>query len=200
MASYGRNFDFRIPPEGVDRKGRFVLNITDLSAAALVAGVPLGAPVVLDTTIAVSTSYSGAANVKLATGAQNPAPGISGILLYEHAPAAYAGFDPLLTTYSDLGTAPVGKLVQVVSDPDIKVVLKNTAQSTFLGTRTYAGRVMVAGVSIATPTVAVGDYLTPGTGNDTAGYWTETSTAAQGWLRVTSVDTVRGEVEAQMTF
>jgi len=59
---------------------------------------------------------------------------------------------------------------------------------------------MVAGVSQATPSVAVGDYLTPGDGNDAAGYWKETSTAANGWWVVTSVDSTNGVVEAELNF
>ena len=58
---------------------------------------------------------------------------------------------------------------------------------------------MVAGLG-ATPTVVVGDYLRPGVGDDTSGYWTETATEADGWLVVTSVDATRQEVEARMTF
>ncbi len=200
MGTYGRNFEFRVPPTHGQRAGRQVLNITGLDAATQAAGVPIGAPIKLDNTIAVSSAYSGAYNVQLATGAQAPVKGGSGILLYEHAPAAFAGYDPALTTYSDIDKAPVGKLVQMISGLEVKVVFKNTDASTFLGTRSYAGRIMVAGVSIATPSVAVGELLTPGTGTDAAGYWAETGTAANGWLEVLSVDAVRDEVEARMIF
>jgi hypothetical protein len=86
----------------------------------------------------------------------------------------------------------------MVSGSEVKVVLRNTADRTFLNTRSYAGRVMVAGLG-ATPTLAVGDYLTPGTGDDDAGYWAE-GTAANGWLVITNVDAARGEVEARLTF
>jgi hypothetical protein len=137
--------------------------------------------------------------VALATGAQAPKKGLSGIVLYEHAPAAYAGDDPFLTTYSDKDTVPRGKACQVIAGDRIKVVFRNTTARTFMVTRDYAGRTIVAGMG-ATPTLAVGDYLTPGTGNDTAGYWTETATAANAWLVVEKVDTDRGEVEARMTF
>jgi hypothetical protein len=58
---------------------------------------------------------------------------------------------------------------------------------------------MVAGLG-ATPTVAVGDYLTPGTGNGTAGYWAETATEANAWLIVTAVNASTGEVEARVNF
>ena len=194
MASYGRNLDFRIPPAAENRKGRFVLTGTAGTSVAL------GAPVTYDSLTAAPTVFPGAQNVKLATGAQAPIIGLSGILVYEHAPAAFAGDDPLLTFYSDKGTAPVGKLVQVVSDPDIKVVLRNIDAFTFLNTRDYAGRKMVAGLGGATPTIAVGDLLTPGTGDDTSGYWAETSDATKAWLRVIEVDNTRQELEAQLLF
>lgn len=202
MASYGRNFDFRIPPDADDRKGRFVLTSAGGTiATATGTGVPLGAPVVYDSVTAAPTGFPGANNITLATGAQAPVVGLSGILVYEHAPAAFAGYDPLLTLYSDLGFAPVGKLVQVVSGaPEVKVLLHNTTLTTFLQTTSYAARKMVAGIGQATPSIVVGDLLTPGTGNDTAGYWAETGTASQGWLKVVAVDNTRAEVEAHILF
>jgi hypothetical protein len=197
MASYGRNFDFRVPPRSGERTGRNVLTDTGLSGGT---SVPIGAPVVYDSAEGVNDDFTAARSFKLATGAQAPAPGRCGILVYEHAPAAFAGDDPFLTTYSDKDTAPVGKLVQVVSGDTVKVMLKNTADRTFLNTRDYTGRKMVAGLGGATPTIAVGDYLTPGTGNDTAGYWAETGSATNAWLVVTAVDNDRAEVEAQFLF
>ena len=135
-----------------------------------------------------------------ATSAQDaPKPGEGGIAVYEYGPAAYAGDDPFLTTYSDKDTVPAGAAVQVVNGPDVKVVLRNTSDETFLNTRDYTGRVMVGGLG-ATLTLAVGDYLTPGTGDDTDGYWEETSTASEAWLVITKVDNDRGEVEARLTF
>lgn len=201
MASYGRNFDFRIPPEARERKGRFYL--TAAGGTITVAGgtgVPIGAPVKRDAGNAAPTQFPGANDITLAHGAQAPVPGTSGILVYEHAPAAFAGYDTFLTTYSDLGYAPVGKLVQVVSGTQVKVLFTNTSASTFLQTVSYAGRKMVSGIGVATPTLVVGDLLTPGTGNDTDGYWDETAVAANAWLRVIAVDNTRGEVEAQMLF
>ena len=139
--------------------------------------------------------------VELATGAQaKPLPGKGGILVYEYGPAAYAGDDPFLTTYSDKDTAPAGAAVQVVNGTDVKVVLRNTDDETFLHVRDYEGRTFVAGIGIATPTLAVGDMLTPGTGDDTDGYWAETGTAANAWLVITKVDNDRGEVEARLNF
>src|SRR4051812_48700778 len=106
MASYGRNLEFRIPPAPEARGGRFVLTGTAGTTVAL------GAPVTYDSVTAASVDFPGSVNVKLATSNQAPVAGMSGILLYEHAPAAWAGFDPLQVTYSDFGYAPVGKLVQ----------------------------------------------------------------------------------------
>lgn len=188
MSSYGRNFEFRVPPRSENRSGRYYLDgSTD---------IPIGAPVV----------YSGGAEnglglqpVLLATGAQDaPRPGQGGIAVYEYGPAAYAGDDPFLTTYSDKDTVPAGDAVQVVNGDYVKVVLRNTTDETFLETRSYTGRVMVAGLGATS--IAVGDLLTPGAGNDDDGYYTETSTAAEGWLVVTKVDNDRSEVEARLAF
>lgn len=192
MASYGRNFDFRVPPISGQRHGRWLLATT--------ANRPIGAPVKRDAAVVTTSFGTGVDGCSLATGAQAPVLGASGVVVYEHAPAAYAGEDPFLTTWSDVDYAPAGKLVQVVNGGEVKVVFTNTEARTFLNTRSYTGRVMVAGVGGATPTVAIGDLLTPGTGNDTDGYWAETSTASEGWLRVTAVDNDRLEVEAQMLF
>lgn len=196
MASYGRNFDFRVPPRSGERAGRFVLTDTGITGTTL----PIGVPVVYDSAEGVDSALTDARSVKLATTEQAPQPGRSGILVYEHAPAAFAGFDPFLTTHSDIDFAPVGKLVQVVSGDTVKVVLKNTSDRTFLNTRDYDGRKMVAGLGGATPTIVVGDYLTPGTGNDTSGYWAETADVTKAWLVVTAVDNDRAECEAQFLF
>lgn len=190
MASYGRNFDFRVVPQAENRKGRFHVPSTGST-------IPLGAPVGATN---AAEDGRGLAPVALVTGATAPLKGLHGILVYEYAPAAFAGFDPELTTYSDLDFAPLNAAVQVVSGPEIKVVFYNTTARTFLAARSYPGRVMVAGIGIATPTIAVGDLLTPGTGNDTAGYWAETGSASNAWLRVTHIDNARAEVEAQLLF
>lgn len=198
MSSYGRNFEFRVPPHGGERSGRWVLQDTGLSDTTV---IPIGAPVTLDTSVAVDDQFTGAANVKLAVSAQAPAKGVAGILVYEYGPAAFAGDDPFLTTYSDKDTVLANgtKLVQVVSGSDIKVVLRNTEDRTFLNTRDYEGRTMVAGLGGATPTVEVGEYLSPGTGTDAAGYWA-VSSAANGWMIVTAVDNDRNELEARLLF
>jgi hypothetical protein len=188
MANYGKNFEFRVQPHGGQRSGRFYLD----EATA----VPIGAPVTVDTS--GDENDLGLLPVNLETGATNrPAPGMGGILVYEYGPAAFAGDDPWLTTYSDKGEAPAGAAVMVVNGDAVKVVLRNTEASTFLNTRDYPGRVMVAGLG-ATPTVEVGDFLTPGVGNDTDGYWAETSDADEAWLVVTKVDLDRHEVECRV--
>jgi hypothetical protein len=190
MGTYGRNFEFRIPPEAQNRKGRFVTPATGTP-------LPIGAPVAV--TAGGTPSALDLAPVTLVTAAGAPTPGLSGLLVYEWGPAAFAGNDPYLTTYSDKDYAPLGAAIQLVSGPEVKVVFKNTAATTFLTSRSYPGRIMVAGMG-ATPTVAVGDYLTPGPGDDTNGYWQETATKANAWLVVTHVDVGRQEVEAVFAF
>lgn len=193
MGSYGRNFEFRVPPFGGERGGRYVL---DPEAAA---AIPIGAPVKVDESADPDEALTQALVVQLATGAQAPIRGMCGIVVYEHAPNAFAGQDEVLTTYSDIDTVPVGKMCQVVSGDRVKVVLRNTEDRTFLQTRDYDGRKMVAGLG-ATPTLGVGDFLTPGTGNDSAGYWAETAVAASAWLVIEQVDNDRGLVEARINF
>lgn len=191
MSTYGRNFSFRVPPVHGQRGGRYVFN-PDAAAA-----IPIGVPV--KATEDSSSDLTDAMVVDLATGAQAPVKGQCGIVVYEHAPAAYAGYDPALTTYSDIDTVPVGKMCQVVSGDMVKVALHNTEDRTFLQSRDYPGRVFVAGLG-ATPTLSVGDFLTPGVGNDDSGYWAETGSAANAWLIIEAVDNDRGLVEARLAF
>lgn len=191
MSNYGRNFEFRVPPIHAQRGGRYYLPTT------APADIVIGAPVVVADGATPNAAFTGALPVGLATGAQAPQTGQSGIILYEHAPAAYAGYDPLLTTYSDIDKAPRGKMCQLISGEGIKVVLRNTVDRVFLQSRSYEGRVMTAPANLSS--LAVGDYLTPGTGDDTAGYWAE-GTLANGWLVVLNVDTARGELECRFTF
>lgn len=190
MGTYGRNFEFRIPPRAERRHGRYAVPSSGTR-------IPIGAPV-RATDDADPTSLD-LQPVALATAAGPPVVGMCGLVLYEHAPAAFAGVDPFLTTYSDLGDVPLGAAVQVIHGSETKVVFKNTVPSDFLDARSYLGRTMVAGMG-ATPTVSVGDLLTPGPGNDDDGYWQVTSTPANGWLRVVHIDTTRLEVEAEFVF
>lgn len=208
MATYGRNFDFRVPPLPQHRNGRHVAPATLLSGSGAGGGtaagsksgaglIPIGAPVVWDLTAGqdgVLRQY-----VKLATIGEAPVVGQSGVLVYEYGPAAYAGHDPFTTTYSDLDAAPLGAPVVVVSGTEAKFVLTNTVANLFLGVSSYPGRVMVNGFG-ATATVAVGDYLVPGNGNDTDGYWESQSSATGAWAVITGIDTTRLEVEARMLF
>lgn len=193
MGSYGRNFDYRVMPHGGQRGARFMLGGA--------TNIPIGAPVVYDGSVDTTTFGNGVLGVKLALGAQPPRAGLSGIAVYEHAPAAFAGVDPYLINYSDLDYVPFGKLCQVVSGDETKVVLTTTVARTFLHTRNYTGRVMVAGLGGSTSGDAEpGSLLTPGIGEDTDGYWSTTATASNGWLVVTAQNESALEVEARMLF
>jgi hypothetical protein len=207
MGTYGRNLEFRVPPMSEYRQGRFSAPAVPLSGAGTAgtgaAGtglIPIGAPVLAD--LAAGMDGLGRQIVKLATsgaGGNVPAPGLSGLAVFEYGPNAFAGTDPLLTTYSDLGVVPAGQAVQVVHGSHVKVVFTNTVAELFLGQRAYPGRAMVNGLG-ATPTVTVGDYLIPGIGDDTDGYWTSTATLAGAWFVITAIDTIRVQVEARMLF
>lgn len=187
MGSYGRNIEFRVTPEEYMRRGRIILGQG--------SDVPIGVPLLVGTT--PDPLWTGALPATLATGAQAPSPGMSGLGIYEW--VDFNGLDEQLFSSSDRDKIPNGKQFQLISGKGVKVVFKNTTAHSFMGTRNYAGRTMVAGMG-ATPTVLVGDYLTPGTGSDAAGYWARTATATQGWLRVTNVDATRQEVEAEFVF
>lgn len=188
MASYGRNFEFRVPPVHGERGGRYY--IPDDGDA-----IPIGAPVEVSPATN-SPLWTGALPVVLATGATPPVAGQHGILVYEH--LNFDGFDPVMTTYSDLDTAPPGKQVQVVGGGRVKVVFKNTVDRVFLTRRNYSGRTMVAPDDLTG--IAVGNGLRPGVGTDADGYWAETGVGEDAWLIVESVDTARGEVEARINF
>lgn len=192
MGTYGRNFEFRVVPDGDDRGGRYATQ----TAVAYATVIPQGAPVkvVGEDTLLRST-------IALADTGAPPVIGINGIAIYEHGDGAtWAGDDPLLTTYSDKSVLPYNKAVQVISNPRVKVVFTNTTASTFLQTRAYTGRIMVPNLG-ATPSVVRGDYLEPATSpSDVNGYWQKTATKANAWLVVTHVDGPRDEVEAVMLF
>lgn len=185
MGSYGRNFDFRVTPKAQDRQARYSVE----------TALPIGAPVV----VTGDTDDYGRMVVELAAeGADKPDPGQGGIAVYEYAWMAFRGDDPSLVQYSDKDVVPANEALQVVSGSANKVVLTNTSARSF-GSRNYTGRKMVAGVG-ATPTVEAGDYLCPGAGNATDGYWKKTTDPTEAWLVVTSVDSVRDEVEARLNF
>jgi hypothetical protein len=190
MGTYGRNLEFRIPPEAENRPGRFAVPTTGTKIA-------IGAPI--QVTAGAAPTDLDLAPVTLVTAPTAPLIGLCGLVLFEYAPAAFAGVDPFLTTYSDLGDVPLGAAVQMISGPEVKVVFKNTTARDFLDIRHYTARTMVGGMT-ATPTIAVGDMLTPGPGDDTGGYWQETSDPTLAWLRVVHIDTTRLEVEARFAF
>ena len=212
MASNGRNFEFRITPHPSARGGRFISPSVALSGSGSGGGtgangsptgavglLPIGAPVVAD--LEAGQDAQGAQYVKLATaGETTTSVGVFGLLMYEYGPAAFAGTDPYLTTYSDFGIVPLGRYCIVIAgDPATKIVLRNTPAFSFLGQRNYAGRTMVNGLG-ATPDVTAGDYLVPGSGDDVDGYWESTGTASGAWLVITHVDSTRAEVEARLLF
>jgi hypothetical protein len=190
MGNYGRNFEVVTMPPAPSRQNYCAPTTGD--------PIPLGTPVEVNTAAAVN-----ALNLQPIKKSAADEPRTNqgqGVLLYEYAPAAFAGTDPNLTLYSDLDTAPLGAAVQVIHGGGIgiQILLRNTADSVFLENRTYTGRTMVAGLGGATPTIVVGDYLTPSGGDDTTGWWKETSTEANAWLRVVSVDNDRSELVAEL--
>jgi hypothetical protein len=186
MGTYGRNFEFRITPTEEQRHGRVLF--------AGATPVPIGVPLVVADNAVPDAAWTEALPATLATGAQPFDHGQCGIGVYEH--IDINGYDPALYGFSDIDMIPVKRLVQLTAGPNTKVVFTNTTAHSFMGVRNYTGRIMVAGMG-ATPTVRVGDLLTPGAGNDTAGYWAVNATAANAWLRVTSVDAARQMVEAE---
>lgn len=188
MGSYGRNVDFRVVPVEQQRRGRILQDEN--------VDVAIGAPFVVADAAPTDDYWTDAMPAKLATGAQAPKRGMCGIGIYEW--IDFNQLDPEYYAYSDRDLIPTKKQFQLISGAGIKVVFRNTADRKFMGIRNYKGRIMVAGMG-ATPTVKVGDYLSPGVGNDASGYWA-TSTSANGWLHVTNVDSKRQEVEAEFIF
>jgi hypothetical protein len=192
MSTYGRNFEFRVQPHQGQRAARYVIPAGE-------DAIPFGAPVEVIT--ADGEDANGRLPVEVATGVSGPVSGIHGLAIYEWSYDAMSGFDPVLTTYSDFDTAPAGRGCYLVSGPQVKIVLRNTEDRSFYGQRDYAGRIMVAGLSQATPSVAVGNYLRPhDTPSDDNGYWVETSDVDEAWLVITGVSADRGEIEARFLF
>ena len=189
MSNYGRYFEFRNSPRPEDRYGRAL-------SPNLV--IPIGAPVERTATV----NADGRNVYQLATGVptSRPRPVESGIAVFEWAYNAYAGQDPELQVVSDFSDIPANSPIQVVHGTNVKVVLRNIAEDTnFMDMRTYDdARTFVAPTDLST--LAVGNFLVPGTGDGTAGYWAEGGDADTAWLEITSIDTVRGEVEAQLLF
>lgn len=186
MSSLGRNFSFLQSPLPEHRLGRYKTGATV---------IPQGAPVVatgaMDTADKRRTVALAAADADVAT----VTGGLGGILVWDEAWTNFHGYDPVLTTASDIDTVPTYTPAQVVHGTEVRVQFRNTADRSFLGLRDYDGRTIINLTSMV-----LGDLLTPGAGNDTDGYWKRTTTAGDGWLRVTAIDTTNGLVEAQMLF
>jgi hypothetical protein len=186
MSDYGRNFEWLTSPRPEDRLGRYINGDAD---------VPQGAPVVVtDGPDADERLVLG-----LCTGATEPVKAQHGIILWEQVYEGYVDRDPVLTRWSDLDIVPAGKPAQLISGDYVRAAYRNTEDETFLQTRSYSGRVMVAGLG-ATLELAQGDFLTPGDGNDTDGYWAKTTNRDEAWLYVWAVLNDVGVVQVQMLF
>lgn len=177
---YGRNFGFR-SFENVVRMGRHKI-AADFDESAE-GDLYLGTAVTADANGNVVRPDAGAAP-----------DGLSGLLVYEH--IQFQGVDTALTTNSDepFNKAPKGRYAQIVRGPGAKVWLKNTSDKTLYDGRTQTGVTMFAGGG-ATPTVAVGDYLTPAAD----GTWEE-GTASDGWLQVEQISEDGNTVECRVLF
>lgn len=188
MSTHGRSLDVRVPPIPQHRASRYVAG-----ADALV----LGAPVV---TNGLVDGYGRQKLVYASADAAAPKPSQGGVLLWEAGPDAFRGFYRELTTFSDIGTVPLGKGVQLINGDEVVLCFKNLASELFLNSHTYAARKMVAGAG-ATPSLVVGDGLTPGLCTDSGGYWKKNAgSAANTWLIVREIDTARDEVTARLAF
>lgn len=185
MSNYGRNIEFRIFPQRGQRNGRYV----NATGAPILLGAPCVGTGVID--------ELDQEEVEPVTAAVAPEVGRHGIILVNHTGVSgMQGRDPFLSGVSDAQHALPGQQVMLVSGSEVKVVLRNTVDHTFLQTRNYEGRTMVAGLEALT----VGDYLAPGPGTDDGGYWAAAVDATTGWLVVTNVDEARAEVEARLNF
>lgn len=202
MSNYGRNFEFRVAPVSKDRSGR---NFLDGDA------VPIGAPIAYGTggTLGTENELGLRPFVLAADGASAPLPGQGGVAVYEFGPAAFAGDDVMLTTYSDKDMVPAGAAVQVVGGEYVKVVLRNVPAFTFSTVRGYTGRNMIEPTEALA--LVVGESLIPGAGDDVNGYWksggvADVATPAGTWLIVERVGTfdIHGEtgveIEARLNF
>lgn len=181
MTSLGPNFSFKQSPDPKNRRGRH-----KTGGSAIPQGAPVAVP---DDAVA---DGNGRTAFELVTSGEPPRPGKSGICVWEARDANFAGYDPVLTTATDLRDAPANTPAQLVSGTEVVVALINTGDFSFDGQRDYPGRVMVGGLD-ATPTVAVGTLLMPGPGtDDTTGYWQEADSDENAWLIVTEVGIIEG--------
>lgn len=186
--NYGRNAHWLQSPRPEDRLGRYETGADTILQFA---------PVEVDPDEDVTPENRRV--LRLCTDAVRPLSGQHGIILYEQPFADTPGYDPALTRPSDLDTIPARRPVQLCHGSYVRIRLTNTVDESFLGQQDYPGRTMVDGLG-ATPTVFVGDTLTPGGGNDDDGYWVVTTDPDEAWLLITNVDADAGELDAQMLF
>lgn len=173
MTTYGRNGSFRASPTPQQRDGHCKTGN---------AVLPQFAPVV----IASQDATDGRNVLALAAAAAAPNPN-SGVLIWEEPWFAHAGFDPVMRTSADVDEVPVGSPAQrVLLNSAIKIQLQNTIDDSFDGMRDYDGKAMFNPTDAAT--LAIGDMVTPGAGNYTAGYWKKTATLSLAWGFVAEVD------------
>jgi hypothetical protein len=177
--AYTRNFGFR-SFENIVRDGRNKVPAT-------------GTPFLIGTAVQVDPANPGQLKRPAAASAPNA---LSGIVLYEH--IQYQGVDPFLTSPQDypFTVVPLGRFAQMIHGVGTKVWFKNTADKPLYDGRVQPGATLVAGLAGATPTIAVGDFLTPAAD----GTWQETSNQALAWLQVEQVVNSTGLCEARLTF
>lgn len=179
---YTRNFGMR-GFENVVRTARFrVPKTADATGAGQEGGLFL-----IGTAVQIDPADPGF--LKRPDANQEPDPSC-GIVVYEH--IQRMGSDPYTTTAQDFEVVPAGQYAQVMRGPGVKVWFKNTDEAVSYDGKTRSGRDLVAGLG-ATPTVAVGDFLTVAAD----GTYVE-GTAANGWFLV---EQVSGDlVECRFTF
>lgn len=182
--SYTRNFGFR-DTTGIIRDGRNKVPGSGLSG-------PDAGGFLIGTCAVVDAAHPG--QLVRPTSGDAPTP-LSGIVVYEH--IQFQGVDPFLTTQYDppFQVAPLGRFAQLIHGLGVKIWLKNTADKPLYDGRVQTGQSMVTGLGIATPTIAVGDYI--GVGSN--GLWIE-SDADSAWAQVEYVNNTTGLCEARLTF
>lgn len=175
--SYSRNFGMR-SFENVVRKARFKTPAT-------------GQPFKIGTAVVVDPDNEG--RMKAVTTATAPT-ALSGLVVFEH--IQFQGVDTTLVTNHDtpFDLVPQNRHAQIMSGKGAKVWFKNTADAVLYDGRVRSGSTMVAGLGGATPSLEVGDYLTPSADGWAAG------TATNGWLQVEQVNHAAGLVECRVTF
>jgi len=174
---YSRNFGMR-SFENIVRKGRLKTPTT-------------GDPLVIGTAVTADPDNPG--RMKAVTAATAP-DALGGILVYEH--IQFQGVDTALVTNHDepYNLVPRDRHAQIMSGKGAKVWFRNTEDKTLYDGRVRAGGTLVAGVGGDSPSVNVGDFLTPAANGWAVG------TAANGWLQVEQVNHAAGLVECRINF